>query len=50
MIFFNFSARFVEIEKETRFAQIIFQKVTNPTLREVQKFTDRTQRDRGSFG
>ena len=50
VIFFNFSARSVEIEKGTRFAQIIFQKITNPTLREVEKFTDRTQSDRGSFG
>ena len=48
--FFYFSARFVEREKGTRFAQIILQKIANPTLREVEKFTDRTQRDRLSFG
>ena len=50
VVFLNFSARFVEIEKGTRFAQIILQKITNPTLREVEKSTDRTQRDRLSFG
>ena len=47
---FNFSAKFVEIEKGTRFPPDNFSQITNPTLREVEKFTDRTQRDRGSFG
>ena len=50
VIFFNFSAKFVEIEKDTRFAQIIFQKIATPTLRKVEKFTDKMQRDSGSFG
>ena len=47
--FFNFSAIFVEIEKRTRLAQIMFQKIVNLTFREVEKFTDKTQTDRGSF-
>ena len=47
--FFNFSAIFVETEKRTRLAQIIFQKIVNLTFREVEKFTDKTQTDRGSF-
>lgn len=36
VIVFNFSSKFVEIEKSTRFAQIIFWKVAEPTLREVK--------------
>ena len=44
MAFFSFSAKFVGIEKATRFAQKIFQKIAaNPTLREAEKFTDKTQ-------
>ena len=50
VIFFNFSARLVEIEKGISFAQIIFQKIATPKLREVEKFTDNTQRNSGSFG
>ena len=52
VIFFNFSNRHIEIEKGCRFAQIVFQKVTNHSvLREVQNFEDnKTQRGEGSFG
>ena len=51
-IVFNFSNRHVEIEKGSRFAQIVFQKVANhPVLREVENFEDnKTQRGEGSFG
>ena len=51
VIFFNFSDRFVHIEKGDRFCQIIFQKIaSNPRLVEAEKFTDTTRRGEGSFG
>ena len=50
VVFFNFSSKSVETEKGTQFAQIIFQKIVTPTLREVEKFMDLTQRDTGLFG
>ena len=40
--FFNFSNREFEINKGCHFAQIIFQKIATPTLREVSTFDDRT--------
>ena len=45
IVFFNIFSKFVEIEKGTRFAQIIFQKIATPTLRE-----NATQRNTGSLG
>ena len=52
VIFFNFSNRHIEIEKGSRFAQIVFQKAANyPVLREVKNFEDnKTQRREASFG
>lgn len=50
VMFFNFSSTFTEIEKGMRFTQIIFQIIAPPTLREIEKFTDTTQKDTGSFG
>ena len=52
VIFFNFSNRHIEIEKGSRFALIVFQKVANhPVLREVENFEDnKTQRGEASFG
>ena len=50
LIIFNFSSKFVEIEKGARFTQIIFHKIARPTLREVEKFSDTTQRNTVSFG
>ena len=52
VIFFNFSNRHIEIEKGSRFAQIVFQKVANhPVMREVENFEDnKSQRGEGSFG
>ena len=50
VIFFNFFSRVFEINKGCRFAQIIFQKIARPTLREVLTFNDRTQCDQSSFG
>ena len=44
IIFFNFSHKVFEISKGTRFAQVIFQKIATPTLREINKFEDSTQR------
>ena len=38
------------MQKGQRFAQIIFQKIARPTLREVLAIDDRTQRDTGAFG
>ena len=37
-------------EKGQRSAQIVFQNIACPTLREVFTFEDRTQRDIGAFG
>ena len=37
-------------EKGQRSAQIVFQNIACPTLREVFAFEDRTQRDIGAFG
>ena len=50
VISLNFSNRVFEINKGCRFAQIIFQKIPAPTLREVLIFNDRTQRYQDSFG
>ena len=48
VIFFSFSADLLRLK--LRFAQIIFQKIAaNPTLREVEKSNNKTQRDSGSF-
>ena len=50
--FLNFSNRHISFEKDSRFAQIVFQKVANhPVLREAENFEDnKTQRGEGSFG
>ena len=40
---------YFEVKKQ-RLEQIIFQKIAQPTLREVLTFDDRTQRDTGAFG
>ena len=41
VIFFNFLNRCIEIEKGSRFEQIVFQKVANhAALREVENFED----------
>ena len=41
LFFKNFSNRHTEIEKGSRFAQIVFQKVANhPVLIEVENFED----------
>ena len=51
VLFFNFSNIHFEGRKGQRFAQIIFQKVAHPVLREVQTFEDcRTFRNQGVFG
>ena len=52
LFFFNFSNRHISFEKDSRFAQIVFQKVANhPVLREAENFEDnKTQRGEGSFG
>ena len=50
VIFFNFSNRWIEIEKGHGFAQIVFHKTANhPVWREVENFEDNTQRGEGSF-
>ena len=49
VLFFNFSNKFIQIEKGMQFAQIIFQKTATQTL-EVEKFTDTTQKDTDLFG
>ena len=39
------------LEKGSKFAQIVFQKVANhPVLREVENFEDNSQRGEGPFG
>ena len=50
VVFFNFSSRYFEVKKRQGFAQIIFQKIARPKLREVLAFEDKTQRDTGAFG
>ena len=52
LFFFNFSNRHIEIEKYSRFAQIVFQMVSNhPVVGEVENFEDnKTQRGEGPFG
>ena len=51
ILFFNFSNIHFEVRKGQRFAQIIFQKIAHPVLREVQTFEDcRTFRNQGVFG
>ena len=51
VIFLNFSNKSIEIEKGNRFFQIVFHKIANyPVLREVDKFSDKTDRGEGSFG
>ena len=51
VIFFNFSDRFIHIEKGDRFCQIIFQKIAfDPKLVEAEKFTDTTAKGEGFFG
>ena len=47
--FFNFPTVF-EIGKVCRFAQIIFQKIATPSLREVDKFDGKAQCGQDSFG
>ena len=48
----NFSNSIIEIEKGSRFNQIVFQKCARPTLREVEMFSERstTCRGRNGFG
>ena len=49
--FLNISNRCIEIEKDSRFAHIVFHKIANhPVLREVVNFEDNAQRREGSFG
>ena len=52
VLFFNFSSIVIEIEKGSRFTQIVFQKCARPTLREVEMFSERstTSRGRNGFG
>ena len=49
VVFINFSNRVFEIKKGQRFAQITFQKISLPTLRELPPFNDRTERNLGAF-
>ena len=37
-IFFNFSEKFLQITEGERFAQIVFHKISTPSLREVEDF------------
>ena len=51
VLFFNFSKIHFEVRKGQRFAQIIFQRITHPVLREEQTFEDcRTFCNQGAFG
>lgn len=51
VILFNFSDRFIHIEKGNRFCQTIFQNIASrPKLAEVERFADTTTRGEGSFG
>ena len=51
VIFFNFSNNIIEIEKGSRFVQIVFQKCAHPRLREVETFGARsTLRGQNGFG
>lgn len=37
-IFFNFSDKFLQITEGERFAEIVFHKISTPSLREVEDF------------
>ena len=50
VVFFNFSRRYFEVKKGQRLAQTVFQKISQPALRKVLIFDDRTQRHTGVFG
>ena len=50
LMFFYYSNRVFEISEDSRFAQITFQKIAAPSLREVDKFDNKTWHDQGSFG
>ena len=50
VVFIYFSNRVFEIKKGQRFAQITFQKISSPTLRELPPFDDRTERNLDAFG
>ena len=51
VIIFNFSDNIIEIEKGSRFAQIVFQKCACPRLREVETFDAwSTLRGQSGFG
>ena len=51
VIFFNFSDKSIEIEKDNKFCQIVFHKIANHlVLREVDKFEDKTDKGKGPFG
>ena len=49
--FFNFSDKFFEIIEGEQFTQIVFEKISTPTLREFKNFEDsRTRRGYSAFG
>ena len=50
VIFFNFSNNFYQICVGDKIAQIVFQKIRNPTLEEISNFDDKTTRGEGGFG